>query len=418
MHDNCQVAEPRLRTLSPRRILGRRPDLLTRISFLAILFTAFTLLNRLPVAAQETTTTEERYVLIYGQMLQAEKLVTNQPAAALAKYRRALGDLNTLSTANPFWNQRAVEFRQKDLAKKIAELSAAVETTPKNIVETPNAPVPGSKGVKVLEAGAEPRQQVRLHPKEGDRLSQEMTIRQLKVESKIGAIDTPLRFPPMHITMESTVKGIAPNGDISYEMVITDFLVDEDESANPLISQSLEKSAIGLKGMAGTGAISSRGIPLNLEMKAAPDINPQVRSTLQQLSESFSQYCVAWPEEAIGPGAKWQATLPVKSQGMTIDQIATYELISMDGDQFRLKVYIAQKATNQRISNPTMPSVKMNLLNLSGAVSGDITANPTRIFPTTSKLVMQNSTEMNMEMSGQKQVMSMKMSMNYGVETK
>ena len=64
---------------------------------------------------------------------------------------------------------------------------------------------------------------------------------------------------------------------------------------------------------------------------------------------SFAHLAVPLPEEAVGPGAKWEVRMPIKTQGMTIDQTATYEVVSLEGERLATKSAVVQHAANQKV---------------------------------------------------------------------
>ena len=118
--------------------------------------------------------------------------------------------------------------------------------------------------------------------------------------------------------------------------------------------------------MSGTGTISSRGFSKGIEFKAPPGADPQTRQIMDQMKDSFASLAAPLPEEAVGPGAKWEVRMPIKSQGMTIDQTATYELVSIEGESLTTKSTITQHAANQKIENPAMPGLKVDLTKMTG----------------------------------------------------
>ena len=68
-----------------------------------------------------------------------------------------------------------------------------------------------------------------------------------------------------------------------------------------------------------------------------PGADAQTRQLMDQMKDSFSSVAAPLPEEAVGPGARWEVKMPIKSQGMTIDQTATYELVSLEGERLTTK---------------------------------------------------------------------------------
>jgi Tfp pilus assembly protein PilF len=83
---------------------------------------------------------DNRYLAIYGQLQQADSLVTSgQLAEALADYQTAQSQLQTFQQIYPTWEPDIVGYRLGDLATKIAALKAQVPAAVAAPVDT-NAP--------------------------------------------------------------------------------------------------------------------------------------------------------------------------------------------------------------------------------------------------------------------------------------
>jgi len=136
------------------------------------------------------------------------------------------------------------------------------------------------------------------------------------------------------------------------------------------------------------------------------------------MKDSFSSSSTPLPEEAVGPGAKWEYKTRLKSQGMAIDQTVDFELVSADGDHVNLRSTITQSAANQKISNPAMPTMKMDLTKMSGNGGGTSTLDLGKLMPVSGTLAEKTEMVMGMNVGQQKQTMDMKMDINVSIESK
>ncbi len=275
----------------------------------------------------------------------------------------------------------------------------------------------GETRVTLLQAGSAPRKALRLHVKAGDKRTSTMTIK-MGMTMQAGTMDpNTVKMPTMKMTMDSTVRGLSPQGEIAYDMVMSDVTVAEDPNIMPQVVETMKTTMGGLKGLSLAGKMSNRGINQSTEMKMPDDANPQARQAMEQMREAFSNSGVALPEEPIGLGAKWEVKQKVKSQGMTLDQTTIYDLVSSEGDRFTTKCTLTQTAANQQIENPSMPGLKMNLVKFSTKGNGQVTSNLGQLMPVQSVLDMHNDTAMTMD-TEQKSEMSVKMDVNVVLETK
>jgi hypothetical protein len=278
-------------------------------------------------------------------------------------------------------------------------------------------PAPGPQ-VKLLQAGAKPRKKLRLHPKPGDKQTVDMTLK-ITMDIQAGEMPSqPMKMPPMKMTTEVTVKSVSHDGSITYEMVMTDASVADDPDAMPQVVEAMKSSLTGLKGLSGTGVMSNRGLNNGIEMKVPPGADPQLRQALEQAKDAISRMAAPLPEEAVGPGAIWEFKEPIKSQGMTMDQTVTYQLLSRQGERLATKSTIVQSASNQKIQNPAMAGLQLDLTKMAGNGQGNLTFELGKILPLKATGDVHSELSMQMDMSGQTTTMLMKMDMNVGLEAK
>ena len=375
---------------------------------------------------------DDDYLGIYMIMGQADALSANgKTSPAHAKYAEAQLALTRFQQKNPGWDNKIVSFRLNYLAEKLAATSektvvpvapennsvAPTATAPTTAVKKEAAPAPKSP-VKLLDAGSEPRTALLLHPGVGDKQAMIMTLKMAMTMSAAGKEMPTMDMPAMLITMDIGVKDIAASGDITYEMVFSDATVAADTNTMPAIADAMKASLAGIRGLTGTGRMSDHGIVKGVEMKLPATADPQLKQTLDQMKESFTSSSTPLPEEAVGPGAKWEYQTRLKSQGMTIDQTINYELVSREGDRLTLRSILTQNAASQKIQNPAMPGLKVDLEKMTGTGTGSSTFDLARIMPLTGTLAEKMEVVMGMNAGQQKQDMNMKMDMTVTLETK
>ncbi len=386
-----------------------------------------------PACADEP---EDVYLRIYAIVQQADALNSSgQTAQALAKYREAHKALLNFQHENPQWNKKVVSFRLNDVVEKVTALSqktsapaggsqgakqdsTSSEKEPTPAPSSPSAKAVGTPQVKLIEAGAEPRKVLRLHPKPGDKQTLGMTMN-MAMEMKMGESEIPpIKMPAIKMTMDATVKSVSPEGDITYEMSMSDASVADDPNVMPQIAEALKSAFGGMKGTSGTGMISNRGVGKGTELKAPTGASPQVSQVMDQMRESFSTLSASLPEEAVGAGAKWEVQRQIKSQGMTLEQTAKYELLSVEGERFTAKSSIAQHASNQKIENPALPGMKIDVSKMTGNGTCEIKTDLTKVLPSEGTMNLRSDMSMAMDMGGQKQAMNMKLDLDMRLATK
>jgi hypothetical protein len=386
----------------------------------AILTTAAT-----PPAVYDQNT-DEQYIHIMDLMDRANALAdTGKADAAKAKYKEAYKDLLLFKRTHPKWNTSTVEYRLTEISAKIENRAtnsvSEPVTKPKTNLEAPvNSTTASKSSVKLLEPGAEPRKQLRLHPKAGDKQTLILVVK-MNMEmggAAAGGSNAIPSIPPISIPADVTVQNVAPNGDIGYQMVFGEPAAADVPGTPPQMAQAMKTAFNGFKGLTTTILMSDRGITKKADVKVPADANPQVRQTMDQMKESMLSMGSPLPDEAIGTGAKWEVKAPVKSSGMTVNQVGDYQLVSVEGDHVSMSFTQSQSAANQKMQNSSMGNVQMNVLQMTNGTTGNLAMDLSKLMPL--QATMDSHTEMNSEITagGKKQPMDMKIGMNISIESR
>ncbi len=374
-------------------------------------------------AAFAAESPDDQYFRIYSLVMDADALgASGKTDSALAKYQQAQTELLNFKKANPNWNANVVTFRLNYLNEKITGITQpAMAVTAPSVVTKPAAktsPKFSADRVKLIDPGAEPRQVLRFHVAPDVTQTVGMTIT-MTMNMQVGEVPgQEVKMPAMLMTMEAVVKSVSPEGDISYESTIKEANLADEPGAAPQVAEAMKTSLAGINGLVSRGVISSRGISKSSELTIPPGANPQVRQSIEQMKEMMANITTPFPEEAVGPGAKWEVKMPVKTQGMTINQTATYQLVSIEGDRLMATTVISQSAANQKIQNPSMPGLKVDLTKMTGNGTGSVTFNLTQLMPVKANVLSHTDMAMGMNMGAQKQSMTMKMDMDIKMEAK
>ena len=110
--------------------------------------------------------------------------------------------------------------------------------------------------------------------------------------------------------------------------------------------------------------------------------------------------------------------MPVKSQGMTIDQTTTCELVAIEGDQVTTKCTVTQHAADQKVEVPTLAGLKVDLIKMTGTGTGQSTFDLGKLLPSAGTTDLHSDTDMVLNTGGQKQPISTKLDLNVQLESK
>jgi hypothetical protein len=363
-------------------------------------------------------TPDDIYFGIYSRVASADALKAGgKREEALKEYRQAYAALQELKKTHPTWNTKVVATRMSAVADSINALSAPPpEPSAPMASGTSGASAVGRETVTLLSNGVEPRQTLRFQPRSGSTQHWTLTTT-MAMQMQNG--DTPaqaIKIPPTKMTLETVIQSVDQNGDIHYENAFKDVSVEQGAGADAqaaAIQQSLE----GMKGISISGIYSHRGIARSQKVRAGNSTNPQISQTLEQMQDTFSQLAVPLPEDAVGVGARWEHKDTLRSQGMKILQAATYELTSVSNGLVSLNVTISQNAANQKVQNPALPAVKLDLTRMEGSGAGTTIMTLDQLISTASAMKVHTDVAMAMNMNGQKHAIVMKMDIDLKMES-
>jgi len=351
---------------------------------------------------------DAKYMRSYYAIEKADALAKKgQTDEAKAKYLEAQAALKDIRAISPAWNTKAVAYRLTYVTERIETLSKP--PAPPDVPGTGDAKTgagssaqPSGVDVKLLSAGNEPRKALRLAPKAGDMQKAMMTL-QMAMGPGGGEL---MKIPAIKIAFEVETKSVAPEG-INNEIRIEDVTLDEASGGAPQMAEAM-KAALGtVKGMVIANTITDRGASRKVEVKYPPGADPTARQSMEQMKDSFMNAQVLLPEEAVGPDAKWEMKQKIKTQGMTIDQKVTQHLVAVEENVLTIESVIEQSAANQKIANPAMPQLKMDLSKLTGSSKGQMTVDLSKILPT--KAAINGGAEMSLSTGSGAQATSMTM---------
>jgi hypothetical protein len=334
---------------------------------------------------------------------------------ALAKYREAYTALIQLRRKYPRWEPQMLNYRLNYLEGKLAAAAPPeVKEDGHPKASAQRKPAAAGDQFKLIEPGSEPRQALRFQPKPGDTQAMTMTIR-MSLGIKMGGNSMPeTKVPQMKMTLNTTVKDVSDSGDITFEVVLADTEIAGGDDTATAMSQALE----GIKGLSTTSTMTSRGVVKTMETKGQGATSSTPGQGMDQFNEMLMQMVAQLPEEPVGAGARWQVIAKTKSQGMALDQTATFELVALDGNKAKIKSTLSQSAPKQKVENPMMPGMKVDLTKFTGKGTGEMTLDFTRMLPVSGTAKAHNETVMSMAMGNQRQAMATVIDMDMRLESK
>jgi hypothetical protein len=263
--------------------------------------------------------------------------------------------------------------------------------------------------VKLISPGTAPLTRLRYKVAAGQKSTMVMTMNMGMNVSMGGQPMPAMDMPVMKMTTDIATTAVSPTGDISYNIVVTGMTAESAPGADPTVAQIFSGAADAIKNLKGTAVISDRGVKRSskLDLEAVSDAT--VKQALQSFSSSIENIASPLPEEAIGPGAKWEVRQSTNVSGMTAFQKSEYELVSVVGNVATIRVKTDQTAPPQPMNNPALPAgLTMMVEKMLGTGTGTITLDLTTLIPK-AEMSMTTDASIVMDMGGTTQPMGMTM---------
>jgi hypothetical protein len=373
-----------------------------------------TLLATVAAAPLNPLNPDEQYIRIMAIIDRADALrKAGQADAAHARYLEAEKALLAFKAANPLFAPKTVAYRLKEVTDQADTRPAVPETNsptkaPKANLEA--EPAAAKSGVKLVEAGAEPRSVLRYHVKAGDKQTAIMTMKFKLDMSAAGAAAAGAKapnIPTISIPMDIAVQNVAANGDITYQMVMGEASMAQDTNTAPEVAQQMQTQLAAIKGLTGTGVLTSRGLSKKFDMKAPANVtDQQARQLMDQLKDGTSNFGIPLPEEAVGAGAKWEFKKAAKVQNISVENSGTYELVSLEGDKVSMKFNADFDANSPAGKTPTAG------LKIGGNITGTTTLNLSKVMAPTAEM----NTHLEMPVSTDKNAGSVTIDLNMAMD--
>jgi len=153
-------------------------------------------------------------------------------------------------------------------------------------------------------------------------------------------------IPPVQLQVELGPAQPTPQGYIRHPVKVTQVrLSHEADQMSPAQREQVERSLAPLLEVQGWSEMDIQGRIRTAEFKGLEDVSPTLRTMLGSIRSAL--LTVSFPEEPLGPRARWEVERKMQFSGVWVDQIMTYSIDKMDRQQLWLQVTGRQTAAPQ-----------------------------------------------------------------------
>jgi hypothetical protein len=259
---------------------------------------------------------------------------------------------------------------------------------------------PAQTRLRLLDAGAEPRQLLRYRFSPDHRERVRVEVRMQMALSFAGQSMPPASLPGMRMNMELQSTEVAADGSARISFVLSSAEVFGD---GPQIGQ-LNQRLSAVSGISGWYRMDTLGNVLETHVERGAAADPLNAAVLRDLEQSLKRINLLLPEQPVGIGARWQVTQELENNGVKMSQTGEFRLRSRSGDRLELDVQLVDGRISDVSTLP--PGAKIE----SVTVKGDGTSS-LRLDGLTPTASIDADIDLGLSITAEGQTMPMGMSM-------
>lgn len=261
--------------------------------------------------------------------------------------------------------------------------------------------------LEVLNAGVEPRRELRFRPAVNSKQTMTMTMG-MSMGMTMGEMTMPkMSLPKVVLKIDLNVTRVDPSGDIHYTFAYSDIQAIADKDTLPESIAAMQKSFKSLVGYKGDLVVTNMGKLKSKNMSIPKNVDPMLKKTLEQLSKSMEQVSTPLPTQMLGVGAKWRVTNSVKVSNIQMNQSASYEVVKMDDRGITIQTKINQSAPSQNFQVPGMDAkAKVRLNSLISTGEGRYVLRFDSLLPVEGRLLLNTDTNMSVQTDAKEEPMN------------
>jgi hypothetical protein len=194
---------------------------------------------------------------------------------------------------------------------------------------------------------------------------------------------TPL--PPVHIVIAIAPEDVSPEGDLRYAWRVTHATVGATSATPDAIADGMRSDVFALEGLSGRAVVDSRGLARHVSVdRAAPAGMGGPSQMVEQVLQTLRDLAAPFPDEPVGPGARWRKTGRLSARQAEITQTETFALVELGEERGRLRDELAQTGPSQILEGAGLPDgAQARLESMLLAAHATMLFDRTRLVPQT-----------------------------------
>jgi hypothetical protein len=235
--------------------------------------------------------------------------------------------------------------------------------------------VGGQPVVKLLEPGAEPRQDLSYALTKGTSQKMAMAMDMAVGVKMKGQAMPQMPMPRMVMTFDTNVTDKNGAGEFKIDSRLLGTAVEPNGGQQEQMAKALRPALDGMKGLGMVYWCSPKGHVHDVKLDMPASMPAAAQQIMNGMSQSVESMVTPLPNDAVGVGARWQVISRLATGGADILQSAVYTLKARNGSKATLDVTLLQLSASDTIHTAQMPAgmnAKVKAFSSSGSGTSQI----------------------------------------------
>lgn len=272
-------------------------------------------------------------------------------------------------------SEEAAEGDPSSLTKDVGNIT--LDELP-DVLKGDTPAIGGAPTVEVIEPGSEPRTALRFSVAPG--YKQDTAI-ELGYAVEAVVVVLAVRNPYYSVLFDLSMRTTKARAEGAIGVVFEvqgaelDLTGQSDKRA-----RRLEQALKGARKVSGGYTLSARGEIQDLTVQVPKGAIQESHDMADILRVALHQVTPVLPKEPVGAGATWTVHEGILQGGVKVNQLRTFELVSLNDGIAELKVAFEQSAARQSYTNPGKP-MPLDLRTLNGDGEGSLAWDFAKLTP-------------------------------------
>ncbi len=251
--------------------------------------------------------------------------------------------------------------------------------------------------MELLAPGAEPRVALRYEFQAG-RVERLRMLNTTSVKTRVAGAEGPApASPELEFIAKLQIEALLPERRARRSLVFESLEVRPSATVSAALAAKIAERLSGLEQLRGTDVVDDRGVLHEANLDTSAVSSPELKAMVDAMTQSFGQMGAPFPEAPVGVGASWKTKSRITQGGVTITQIATYELLERTERGGKLALRLQQRVPRTKMATPNLPAgTRAELISLEATGQGQLEFELSRAIPrgqieSTSRMLMRTT---------------------------